>query len=98
MWKILNPKSKSDAEIGVPDTGKCFSSRPKLRGRTETTPAGVAILFNAFCKLAWLSRQFGQVGERQSSKSAIKVTAPALAHRDISSLAGGQVSITCPSD
>src|ERR1700733_5676098 len=97
MWKIYRPKSKSDAEIGVPPAGKCFSSRLKLRGRTEMTPAGAAALFNAFCKLAWLSRQLGQVGDRQLSKSAIKVTAPALRPRATSGLDGGQASITSPS-
>src|SRR5579859_5181808 len=97
MWKTLNPKSKSEAEIMASPTEKCFSSRLKLRGLTETTVAEVAAWSNALRKLAWLSRQLGQVGERQSSKSAMKVTAPAPTLWAISPLAGGQASMICPS-
>src|ERR1700679_1579844 len=101
---MVNPKSNSDAEIGVPPTRNCFSSRLQLRGRTEITtplrskrfPPKETELSNASRKLAWLSRQLFQVGDRQSSKSAARTLAPEAIPRERASRSGGTVNITLP--
>src|ERR1700722_2289996 len=101
---MVNPKSNSDAEIGVPATRNCFSSRLQLRGRTEITtplrskpfPLKETEWSKASRKLAWLSRQLFHVGDRQSSKSAVRTLAPDAIPRERASRSGGTANSTRP--
>ena len=89
LWKKKSPKSNSEPDIGLPSTRQCLSTRCQPRGRTSSTavfsasayflPSGLVnpiVPSIASRRLIWPSILFCQVGEFESSKSAMKTFAP----------------------